>query len=420
MMKKRIITALLILTMLFTMVPATGLPVEAAKKKVVKVKKVTLNKKSITLQVGNSMRLKATLSPKKTTQKTLIWSTSNKKIAKVSQKGTVKAVKKGTATITVKVKGTNKKAKCKITVKYVPKCSSKYKGKDKIKHNKKQIASKAATCSSTGYKKYKCTRCGYTWEETIKKNTSHTWKTIRTIKTSTCTSTGSVQKTCTRCGETKKESTEKIPHSYSLTSEKKSTCQSEGYILKSCINCGQTKDKEVIAKLPHKSKPIEESETYTISRCSNCNERTIEYHDKEYTIEFKDGTTKTVVGHYEPFMEEEMFKLLNEYRVKNGLHALELGDDDLREKARIRAREIAVHPYHNRPGGGKWGYRGENLACRPQNCEQAMNGFIDSEIHNNRMLNEFYEINYSAVFAAKDSITNLYFYYYIQSFNYDE
>lgn len=326
MMKKRIITALLILTMLFTMVPTTGLPVEAAKKKVVKVKKVTLNKKSITLQVGSSMRLKATLSPKKTTQKTLIWSTSNKKIAKVSQKGTVKAVKKGTATITVKAKGTNKKAKCKITVKYVPKCSSKYKGKDKIKHDKKQIASKTATCNSTGYKKYKCTRCGYTWKETIKKNASHTWKTIRTIKTATCTSTGTVEKICTRCNKTKKE---------------------------------------VIAKLPHTLKPVEESETYTINKCTVCEERIIEYHDKEYIIEFKDGTTKTVVGHCEPFMEEEMFKLLNEYRVKNGLHALELGDNDLREKARIRAREIVVFDSHNRPGGGKWGYVGENLACRP-------------------------------------------------------
>lgn len=85
--------------------------------KVVKVKKLTLSKKKVTLKVGGKMQLKAALTPKNTTQKSLQWSTSNKKIVKVSQKGTIKAVKKGKATVTVKVKGTNKTAKCTVTVK---------------------------------------------------------------------------------------------------------------------------------------------------------------------------------------------------------------------------------------------------------------------------------------------------------------
>lgn len=85
--------------------------------KVVKAKKITLNKKKLTLKVGGKTQLKATLTPKNTTQKSLQWSTSNKKIVKVSQKGTIKAVKKGKATVTVKVKGTSKTAKCKVTVK---------------------------------------------------------------------------------------------------------------------------------------------------------------------------------------------------------------------------------------------------------------------------------------------------------------
>lgn len=42
------------------------------------------------------------------------WSSSNKKIAKVSKKGTVKAVKPGKCTIYAKVKG--KKLKCKVEV----------------------------------------------------------------------------------------------------------------------------------------------------------------------------------------------------------------------------------------------------------------------------------------------------------------
>lgn len=53
-----------------------------------------------------------------------------------------------------------------------------------------------------------------------------------------------------------------------------------------------------------------------------------------------------------------MFKLLNEHRINNGLQALELGDAELKEKARIRAREITVFESHNRPGGRKMGICG--------------------------------------------------------------
>lgn len=85
--------------------------------KVVKAKAIKLNKKKVTLKVGNKIKLKTTITPKKATQKSLQWSSSNKKIVKVSKKGTIKALKKGKATITVKIKGTNKKAKCIVTVK---------------------------------------------------------------------------------------------------------------------------------------------------------------------------------------------------------------------------------------------------------------------------------------------------------------
>ena len=68
------------------------------------------------IQRGKKIKLKATVSPKKSTQKKIIWTSSNKKTATVTQKGTITAKKNGTAIITAKVKGTNKKAKCKIIV----------------------------------------------------------------------------------------------------------------------------------------------------------------------------------------------------------------------------------------------------------------------------------------------------------------
>ncbi len=80
-----------------------------------KATKVTLNKKKATLKVKKTLSLKTTLKPSSSTD-TLKWTSSDKKVAKVDKFGTVTAVKKGKATITVKT-SSGKKATCKITVK---------------------------------------------------------------------------------------------------------------------------------------------------------------------------------------------------------------------------------------------------------------------------------------------------------------
>ena len=85
--------------------------------KAVKVTGVKLNKKSKTLKVGKSFKLKATLKPKDATITDVKWKSSNKKVAKVDSEGNVKAVGKGSCTITVKTKDGSYEASCKITVK---------------------------------------------------------------------------------------------------------------------------------------------------------------------------------------------------------------------------------------------------------------------------------------------------------------
>ena len=75
-----------------------------------KAKKITLNKKKLTLKVGKTFRLKV-----KGTKKKVVWKSSKKKVATVNKKGLVRAKKKGTAGITAKVAG--KKLKCRVTVK---------------------------------------------------------------------------------------------------------------------------------------------------------------------------------------------------------------------------------------------------------------------------------------------------------------
>ena len=83
----------------------------------VKVTGVKLSKSNATVTCGEKLTLKTTITPSNATNKKVSWTSSNTKVAKVDSKGTVTAVKSGTATITCKAAdGSGKKATCKITV----------------------------------------------------------------------------------------------------------------------------------------------------------------------------------------------------------------------------------------------------------------------------------------------------------------
>ena len=81
---------------------------------------VSLNKPSLTLTVGNSETLTATVSPDNATNKTVTWSTSDANIATVSN-GKVTAVAEGTAKVTVTTTDGGKTATCNVTVNPKPK-----------------------------------------------------------------------------------------------------------------------------------------------------------------------------------------------------------------------------------------------------------------------------------------------------------
>lgn len=85
----------------------------------VKVSKVALNKTSATLtKKGQTLQLKATVTPSNAANKAVSWKSSNTKVVKVSSTGKITAVANGTATITATAKdGSKKKATCKVTVK---------------------------------------------------------------------------------------------------------------------------------------------------------------------------------------------------------------------------------------------------------------------------------------------------------------
>lgn len=66
---------------------------------------ITLNKSSLSLVVGNTGNLTAAINPSTALDKSVTWKSSHPGIATVDAKGTVKAVKAGTATITATAKG---------------------------------------------------------------------------------------------------------------------------------------------------------------------------------------------------------------------------------------------------------------------------------------------------------------------------
>ena len=112
--KKRGLILSLILTLALSMIyvpSGTGVAEAAAKK-------ITITQKKVTITQGKKKTLKVKTSPK-SLKKKVKWSTSNKKVAKVSKKGVVKGIKAGKATIKAKVKSGKKTytAKCKVTVK---------------------------------------------------------------------------------------------------------------------------------------------------------------------------------------------------------------------------------------------------------------------------------------------------------------
>ncbi len=93
--------------------------VNAAGSNVVRVTKVTLNKKKLTLGKGETFTLKATVTPKNATNKTVTWTSSKPGIVSVGKtNGKLKAKKTGKAVITAAVDG--KTVKCNVTVKKAP------------------------------------------------------------------------------------------------------------------------------------------------------------------------------------------------------------------------------------------------------------------------------------------------------------
>ena len=81
---------------------------------------ISINHSTVTLIVGSSISLSATVSPSNAANKSVTWSSTNDSVAFVSADGVVTGVSAGTVTITAKTISGGKTASCSITVEPMP------------------------------------------------------------------------------------------------------------------------------------------------------------------------------------------------------------------------------------------------------------------------------------------------------------
>lgn len=82
----------------------------------IRVKGISLEEKDILLGLGSSRQLTAVIDPEEAYNKTILWSSSNSKIATVTPDGVVTALKEGKVTIKAVSQDSGKSATCKVTV----------------------------------------------------------------------------------------------------------------------------------------------------------------------------------------------------------------------------------------------------------------------------------------------------------------
>lgn len=189
---------------------------------------ITLNQSSLSLKVGQTATLTASVQPGNATNKNVTWTSSDSGVVSVSN-GTVKAVSAGSATVTAKAAdGSGKTASCKVTVTKTH------------THQYTAKVTKAATCTEEGIKTYTCS-CGSKYTEKIAK-TAH--KAVKDAAIApTCTSAGRTEGShCLVCG-TVITATKTIPakgHTFTLTVTVKATTKKDGSIKRTCGVCGTT------------------------------------------------------------------------------------------------------------------------------------------------------------------------------------
>ena len=114
-----------------------------------------------------------------------------------------------------------------------------------------QVSEKAdATCTADGYDVYTCSNCKDSYTKTTQQKLGHDFSKKIDHKDSTCTVKGFDLYQCSRCNETKKTELALVDHNYQLTKTVKATCTTDGYNEYRCTMCGKSYQ-EALPKTGH-------------------------------------------------------------------------------------------------------------------------------------------------------------------------
>lgn len=93
-----------------------SITVKVVSNEVVPVESISLNKKTLEIEVGTETNLEVTFNPSDASNKNVRWTSSDEKVATISETGIIKALAEGKTTITVTSEDGNKTATCELTV----------------------------------------------------------------------------------------------------------------------------------------------------------------------------------------------------------------------------------------------------------------------------------------------------------------
>ncbi len=139
----------------------------------------------------------------------------------------------------------------------------------------------AATCTNGGFTIYTCTRCNYSYKGNTTSATGHSY--TATVTLSTCMSTGYTTYKCTKCGYSYTgNTTAALGHSYEAVTTS-STCTKEGYTTYKCTRCGISHTDSPTQATGHSyvasiTEPTCTERGYTIFICTKCSDT---YRDNE-------------------------------------------------------------------------------------------------------------------------------------------
>ncbi|HWT76242.1 MAG TPA: hypothetical protein VN258_16200 [Mobilitalea sp.] len=135
------------------------------------------------------------------------------------------------------------------------------------------IETKAATCTSGGYTKVYCSKCGFVISYSKTSALGHLPATVDS-KEATCTSGGYTKAYCSRCGFAYSYTTTSALGHLLVTDTKAASCTEGGYSKIYCPRCGYVSSYNTTSALDH-NLVNEVTNDYTRTYCTRCSYESI-------------------------------------------------------------------------------------------------------------------------------------------------